>query len=150
MNNKIITKNEDFENHYDLASLQIEIKKDTVNIEDTSSGVYGEEHNKQDFIKALTEFADLLEKSNNHQKQPIEVNIKITDIQPFKDLLDLIKVNFDLLPKDVQDKIIEIVDDKKEDDYVSFRKYKRKDIAKSMLLTKNQYRRKKKKKKKLK
>lgn len=43
-------------------------------------------------------------------KEPIEVNIKVTELQPFKDLLDLLKVNFDLLPKDVQHKIIEIVE----------------------------------------
>lgn len=47
-------------------------------------------------------------------KQQIEVNIKVTDLQTFKDLLDLLKVNFDLLPKDVQDKIIEIVESNNE------------------------------------
>jgi len=63
MKNKIITEDEDFKGQYNLVSIRIEIKKDTVDIEDTSSGVYGEEHNKQDFIKTLREFADFLEET---------------------------------------------------------------------------------------
>lgn len=69
MQNKIIIKNKDFENNYNLVSLQIEIKEDYISLEDTSSGVYLEEHNKQEFIKALREFADLLDESNNNRKE---------------------------------------------------------------------------------
>lgn len=68
------------------------------------------------YIPNILDFKDN-ESLKNHilkliksKKEQIEVNIKVTDLQPFKDLLDLLKVNFDLLPKDVQDKIIEIVE----------------------------------------
>lgn len=43
-------------------------------------------------------------------KNEIEVNIKLTDIEPFKELINLLKENIDSLPTELKDKLSEILE----------------------------------------
>ncbi len=43
-------------------------------------------------------------------KNTIDVNVKITDIEPFKDLINLLKENINSLPNELKDKLSEILE----------------------------------------
>lgn len=44
------------------------------------------------------------------KKNTIDINIKITDLEPFKDLINLLKENIDSLPTELKDKLSEILE----------------------------------------
>ena len=43
------------------------------------------------------------------KKNTFDVNIKLTDLEPFKDLINLLKENIDSLPTELKDKLSEIL-----------------------------------------
>ena len=48
--------------------------------------------------------------SDFKKKNTFDVNIKLTDIEPFKDLINLLKENIDSLPTELKDKLSEILE----------------------------------------
>ena len=44
------------------------------------------------------------------KKNTIDVNVKITDIEPFKELINLLKENINSLPTELKDKLSEILE----------------------------------------
>lgn len=44
------------------------------------------------------------------KKNTINVNVKLTDLEPFTDLINLLKENIDSLPTELKDKLSEILE----------------------------------------
>lgn len=56
-------------------------------------------------IEIVNKIYDSFEKKNT-----FDVNIKLTDLELFKDLINLLKENIDLLPTELKDKLSEILE----------------------------------------
>ena len=72
-------------------------------IENTFSGYTEEEDRQESIFYLVKRIYDDFEKKNT-------IDVKLTDIEPFKDLINLLKENIDLLPTELKDKLSEILE----------------------------------------
>ena len=72
-------------------------------IENTFSEYIKEEDRQESIFYLVKRIYDDFEKKNT-------IDVKLTDIEPFKDLINLLKENIDLLPTELKDKISEILE----------------------------------------
>ena len=73
-------------------------------IENTFSGYTEEEDRQESIFYLVKRIYDDFEKKNT-----IDVNIKITDLELFTDLTNLLKENINSLPTELKDKLSEIL-----------------------------------------
>ena len=72
-------------------------------IENTFSGYTKEEDRQESIFYLVKRIYDDFEKKNT-------IDVKLTDIEPFKDLINLLKENIDSLPTELKDKLSEILE----------------------------------------
>ena len=73
-------------------------------IENSFSEYTKEEDRQESIFYLVKRIYDSFEKKNT-----IDVNIKITDLEQFMTLINLLKENIDLLPTELKDKLSEIL-----------------------------------------
>lgn len=68
--------------------------------------------NFQDSIEVvpLNKAIELIEEIYQDFNKKNTIDVKITDIEPFKDLINLLKENIDSLPTELKDKLSEILE----------------------------------------
>lgn len=72
-------------------------------IENTFSEYIKEEDRQESIFYLVKRIYDDFEKKNT-------IDVKLTDLEPFKDLINLLKENIDLLPTELKDKLSEILE----------------------------------------